>query len=81
MIGYSKPSMGFTGSGIRGLIQGAQEGSAEYREQEKFDMLKLKFDKQQDNQEKIDFNSKMYNIEQVQNNGGNIAPLLSGMNK
>ncbi len=77
---YAKPQFNPGGSITSGLLQGMMAGQQSRESDKRMDFLQTQQDRQTDEYEKGQFNERMYNIREVQKNGGNIGSHLTGMN-
>ncbi|RLG27418.1 hypothetical protein DRO03_12040, partial [Methanosarcinales archaeon] len=79
---FSKPSnAGAGGAAMSGIVQGMIAGQNMRQSDERQDMLQQNFDNQQEDRESGDFMGRLYEMEQVNKNGGNVGEMLPGMNK
>ena len=78
---FATPNRGTGGAGAQGILQGMIAGQQSRESDQKMQWLKTNQDRQTEQYETNESNERLYNMRDVKNNGGNVAPLIDSYNK
>jgi len=78
---FATPNRGTGGAGAQGILQGLMAGQQSRQSDQKMEWLKQNQDRQTQQYEGDENNKLLYNMREVKNSGGNIAPLIDSYNK